>query len=70
LAAETHDSRDTGYCASPLSGRGTSLAIVGAYVLAGELHAAGGDHVRAFALTTYAVSPYEGLLQQHEAPRR
>jgi 2-polyprenyl-6-methoxyphenol hydroxylase-like FAD-dependent oxidoreductase len=28
---------------------GTSLAIVGAYVLAGELHAAGGDQVRAFA---------------------
>ena len=40
---------DAGYCASPLSGMGTSLAIVGAYVLAGELHAAGGDHVRAFA---------------------
>ena len=40
---------DAGYCASPLSGMGTSLAIVGAYVLAGELHAAGGDHVEAFA---------------------
>lgn len=40
---------DAGYCASPLSGMGTSLAIVGAYVLAGELHAAGGDHVAAFA---------------------
>lgn len=40
---------DAGYCASPLSGMGTSLAIVGAYVLAGELHAASGDHTRAFA---------------------
>ncbi|MEU4196480.1 FAD-dependent monooxygenase [Kribbella sp. NPDC026611] len=40
---------DAGYCASPLSGMGTSLAVVGAYVLAGELHAAGGDHGRAFA---------------------
>ncbi|MGZ0150024.1 FAD-dependent monooxygenase [Kribbella sp. WER1] len=40
---------DAGYCASPLSGMGTSLAIVGAYVLAGELHAAGGDHARAFS---------------------
>jgi len=39
---------DAGYCASPLSGMGTSLAIVGAYVLAGELHATGGDHKRAF----------------------
>ncbi|MFI5736011.1 FAD-dependent monooxygenase [Kribbella sp. NPDC051587] len=40
---------DAGYCASSLSGMGTSLAIVGAYVLAGELHVAGGDHARAFA---------------------
>ncbi|OBI97478.1 FAD-dependent monooxygenase [Mycobacterium asiaticum] len=30
---------DAGYCASPLSGMGTSLALVGAYVLAGELGA-------------------------------
>ena len=28
---------DAGYCASPLSGMGTSLALVGAYVLAGEI---------------------------------
>ncbi|MFI9594461.1 FAD-dependent monooxygenase [Nonomuraea sp. NPDC052265] len=28
---------DAAYCASPASGQGTSLAIVGAYVLAGEL---------------------------------
>lgn len=28
---------DAGYCASPFSGMGTSLALVGAYVLAGEL---------------------------------
>ncbi|MDT5150933.1 MAG: hypothetical protein QOI01_2666 [Mycobacterium sp.] len=28
---------DAGYCASPLSGMGTSLALVGAYLLAGEL---------------------------------
>lgn len=31
---------DAGYCASPLSGMGTSLALVGAYMLAGELGAA------------------------------
>ncbi|GAA3205584.1 FAD-dependent monooxygenase [Nonomuraea roseoviolacea] len=30
---------DAGYCASPLSGQGTSLAMVGAYVLADELGA-------------------------------
>ncbi|PRY36093.1 FAD-dependent monooxygenase [Umezawaea tangerina] len=39
---------DAGYCASPLSGMGTSLALVGAYVLEGELAAAGGDHRVAF----------------------
>jgi 2-polyprenyl-6-methoxyphenol hydroxylase-like FAD-dependent oxidoreductase len=38
---------DAAYCAAPLSGMGTSLAIVGAYVLAGEL-AAADDHVKAF----------------------
>jgi 2-polyprenyl-6-methoxyphenol hydroxylase-like FAD-dependent oxidoreductase len=30
---------DSAYCASPLAGLGTSLAVVGAYVLAGELAA-------------------------------
>ncbi|EOD58674.1 FAD-dependent monooxygenase [Amycolatopsis vancoresmycina] len=30
---------DAGYCASPASGQGTSLALAGAYVLAGELAA-------------------------------
>jgi 2-polyprenyl-6-methoxyphenol hydroxylase-like FAD-dependent oxidoreductase len=40
---------DAAYCPSPASGQGTSLALVGARVLAGELAAAGGDHVAAFA---------------------
>jgi 2-polyprenyl-6-methoxyphenol hydroxylase-like FAD-dependent oxidoreductase len=31
---------DAGYCGSPLAGMGTSLSLVGAYVLAGELAAA------------------------------
>src|SRR5947199_10655700 len=39
---------DAGYCPALLSGQGASLAIMGAYVLAGELRAAGGDHRRAF----------------------
>lgn len=34
---------DAAYCASPASGQGTTLALVGAYVLAGELAAADGD---------------------------
>jgi 2-polyprenyl-6-methoxyphenol hydroxylase-like FAD-dependent oxidoreductase len=40
---------DAGYCPGPAVGGSTSLAVLGAYVLAGELIAAGGDHVRAFA---------------------
>jgi 2-polyprenyl-6-methoxyphenol hydroxylase-like FAD-dependent oxidoreductase len=40
---------DAGYCGSPLTGMGTSMALVGAYVLAGELAAATGDHETAFA---------------------
>lgn len=40
---------DAGYCASPLSGRGTSQALIGAYVLAGELATHGDDHEAAFA---------------------
>lgn len=39
---------DAGYCASPLSGAGAMLSLVGAYRLAGELAAAGGDHRIAF----------------------
>ncbi|MEU8248802.1 FAD-dependent monooxygenase [Nonomuraea sp. NPDC048916] len=39
---------DAGYCPGPAVGGSTSLAVVGAYVLAGELAAAGGDHERAF----------------------
>jgi 2-polyprenyl-6-methoxyphenol hydroxylase-like FAD-dependent oxidoreductase len=58
---------DAGYCASPLSGMGTSLALVGAYVLAGELgHAssldAQGIHA---ALQRYetVMRPYIGRCQ-------
>ena len=54
---------DAGYCASPLSGMGTSLALVGAYILAGELGpAADGLDARRVeqALTRYgsAMRPY------------
>ncbi len=39
---------DAGYCPSPASGQGASLALAGAYVLAGELKA-NADHRTAFA---------------------
>ncbi|OMC40633.1 FAD-binding protein [Mycobacterium sp. IS-1264] len=40
---------DAGYCCSPLSGQGTSVALLGAYVLAGELAAAGEDYELGFS---------------------
>lgn len=40
---------DASYCASPLSGQGADLSLVGAYVLAAELAAARDDHRAAFA---------------------
>ena len=49
---------DAGYCPTPLTGLGTSLALVGAYVLAGELAAADGDHHVAFARYEQITRPY------------
>jgi 2-polyprenyl-6-methoxyphenol hydroxylase-like FAD-dependent oxidoreductase len=40
---------DAGYCPGPAVGGSTSVAVLGAYVLAGELAQANGDYVRAFA---------------------
>jgi 2-polyprenyl-6-methoxyphenol hydroxylase-like FAD-dependent oxidoreductase len=51
---------DAGYCGSPLSGQGTSMAMVGAYVLAGELRAADGEHRKGFAA-------YQGELADYVA---
>ncbi|MFD7062179.1 FAD-dependent monooxygenase [Streptomyces sp. NPDC059906] len=54
---------DAAYCASPLSGMGTSLALVGAYILAGELahHA---HHSNAFARYEHLLRPYVTRAQQ------
>ncbi|WP_406043652.1 FAD-dependent monooxygenase [Micromonospora sp. NBC_00898] len=49
---------DAAWCPSPLTGQGTSLSLVGAYVLAGELAAAEGDHTGAFRR-------YEAALRGH-----
>ncbi|TMR09037.1 hypothetical protein ETD86_45305 [Nonomuraea turkmeniaca] len=46
---------DAGYCASPLSGQGTSLAMVGAYVLAQEL---GTDPATAFDRYEQRMRPF------------
>jgi 2-polyprenyl-6-methoxyphenol hydroxylase-like FAD-dependent oxidoreductase len=49
---------DAASCPAPASGQGTSLALVGAYVLAGELAAAAGAHGRAFPAFEAAMRPY------------
>lgn len=51
---------DAGYCASPLSGMGTTLALVGAYVLAGELGDA--DSVDAQGIQS-ACTRYESVMR-------
>jgi 2-polyprenyl-6-methoxyphenol hydroxylase-like FAD-dependent oxidoreductase len=55
---------DAGYCPTPLTGLGTSLALVGGYVLAGELAAANGDHRTAFARYEQVMRPYVARAQQ------
>ncbi|MEU8972783.1 FAD-dependent monooxygenase [Streptomyces monashensis] len=55
---------DAGYCATPLTGLGTSLALVGAYVLAGELAAAEGDHRIALRRYDEVMRPYVSQAQQ------
>lgn len=55
---------DAACCPSPLAGLGTSFALVGAYVLAGELAAARGDHGRAFARYEEIMRPYVAGGQQ------
>jgi 2-polyprenyl-6-methoxyphenol hydroxylase-like FAD-dependent oxidoreductase len=48
---------DAGYSPGPAVGGGTSLAVVGAYILASELAASGGDHVRGLAAYEQALRP-------------
>ncbi|MFI9011209.1 FAD-dependent monooxygenase [Actinosynnema sp. NPDC053489] len=54
---------DAGYCASALSGQGTGLALVGAYVLADELGRAGTDHATAFDAYERRMRPFVELNQ-------
>lgn len=49
---------DAAGCISLLGGEGTGLAITEAYVLAGELHRAGGDHRRAFTAYQKRLRPF------------
>ena len=55
---------DAGYCPTPLTGLGTSLALVGAYVLAGELAEARGDHRAALGNYDRVMRPYVQRAQE------
>ncbi|MDF5758554.1 FAD-dependent monooxygenase [Spongiactinospora sp. TRM90649] len=62
---------DAAWCPSSLSGMGTGLAMVGAYVLAGELATAEGDHRTAFAAYERELRAYvRGCQKQGEGVSR
>jgi len=55
---------DAGYCPALLSGQGSTLAMMGAYVLAGELNVALGDHKLAFAQYEQVFRPIVSRVQK------
>lgn len=54
---------DAAYCASPMSGQGSSLALIGSYVLAGELAQASGNYRTAFTHFEQEMTPFVKLNQ-------
>lgn len=59
---------DAAFCVSLLAGQGSALAMAAAYILAGELHRAGGDHAAAFAqyqerFGTFVLQKQKGALR-------
>ncbi|SOD92893.1 FAD-dependent monooxygenase [Spirosoma fluviale] len=54
---------DAAYCPTPLTGKGTTLAMVGAYLLAGEL-ASHPDHQAAFVAYEQRMRPYVEEVQK------
>ncbi|WP_169815461.1 FAD-dependent monooxygenase [Nocardia yamanashiensis] len=55
---------DAGYCGSSLSGNSTAMAMVGAYILAGELARAGDDYSTAFDRCHDRMRPYVTACQK------
>jgi 2-polyprenyl-6-methoxyphenol hydroxylase-like FAD-dependent oxidoreductase len=55
---------DAAWCASPRSGMGTTLALVGSYVLAHEMRTAGDDYATAFARYQRLLAPYAARCQK------
>lgn len=61
---------DAGYCPSPMSGQGTSLALVGAFVLAREIARTPDESSRAFRRYQERMRPYVELNQALADPTR
>jgi 2-polyprenyl-6-methoxyphenol hydroxylase-like FAD-dependent oxidoreductase len=59
---------DAAFCVSLLAGQGTALAMVAAYILAGELHRANGNYAEAFARYQSLFGPF--VLRKQKAALR
>lgn len=55
---------DSAFCVSLLAGQGTALAMVAAYILAGELHRANGNYAEAFARYENLFGPFVARKQK------
>ncbi len=60
---------DAAWCPTPFTGKGTALALVGAYVLAGEIQRSA-DYSQAFGAYERLVRPYVEASQKQLNPRR
>jgi 2-polyprenyl-6-methoxyphenol hydroxylase-like FAD-dependent oxidoreductase len=59
---------DAAHCPTPFTGKGTALALVGAYVLAGEINKCA-THTQAFQAYERILRPYAERTQQELSPR-
>ncbi|MGX9729530.1 FAD-dependent monooxygenase [Janthinobacterium aestuarii] len=59
---------DAAHCPTPFTGKGTALALVGAYVLAGEIKRCA-THTEAFQAYERILRPYAERTQQELSPR-
>lgn len=55
---------DAAFCPSLLAGQGSALAMVAAYILAGELRRSGGDYVKGYARYQELFGPFVAMKQK------
>ena len=55
---------DAAFCVSLLAGQGSALAMIAAYILAGELHRSRGDYASAFARYQDLFGPFVQMKQK------